>query len=76
MFVPSNAKKKQLKTAPERNALSVEKAEFMRRREMIGATDGHLGAQLLKPEQAGYLIVEKKFVLRKQHLLSYDRNRP
>jgi Winged helix DNA-binding domain len=29
------------------------------------ATDGNLGAQLLKLEEAGYVAVEKKFVLRK-----------
>ena len=30
-----------------------------------GSTDGNLGAQLLKLEEAGYVAVEKKFVLRK-----------
>lgn len=29
------------------------------------ATDGNLGAQLLKLEEAGYVEVEKKFVMRK-----------
>jgi DNA-binding PadR family transcriptional regulator len=33
------------------------------------ATDGNLGAQLLKLEQTGYVAVEKKFVLRKPQTL-------
>jgi DNA-binding transcriptional ArsR family regulator len=43
----------------------VEEAEFTWLREKTGSTDGNLGAQLLKLEEAGYLVVEKKFVLRK-----------
>ena len=43
----------------------VEKAEFTWLREQTGATDGNLGAQLLKLEEAGYLAMEKKFVQRK-----------
>ncbi len=43
----------------------VDEAEFTWLREKTGATDGNLGAQLMKLEEAGYLSVEKKFVLRK-----------
>jgi len=43
----------------------VDRAEFTWLREKTGATDGNLGAQLLKLEEAGYVAVEKKFVLRK-----------
>lgn len=44
---------------------SVEEADFTWLREKTGSTDGNLGAQLLKLEEAGYLTVEKKFVQRK-----------
>ena len=44
---------------------AVEEAEFTWLRAKTQATDGNLGAQLLKLEQAGYVAVEKKFVLRK-----------
>ena len=47
----------------------VEEAEFTWLREKTGATDGNLGAQLLKLEEAGYVTVEKKFVLRKPQSL-------
>ena len=43
----------------------VEEAEFTWLRLKTGATDGNLGAQLLKLEEAGYVAVEKKFVERK-----------
>lgn len=43
----------------------VEEAEFTWLRAKTQATDGNLGAQLLKLEEAGYVKVEKKFVLRK-----------
>ena len=43
----------------------VEAAEFTWLRGKTEATDGNLGAQLLKLEEAGYVTVEKKFVLRK-----------
>ena len=39
----------------------VEEAEFTWLRGKTGATDGNLGAQLLKLEEAGYIAVEKKF---------------
>jgi DNA-binding PadR family transcriptional regulator len=48
---------------------SAEKAEFTWLREKTGATDGNLGAQLLKLEEAGFVKVEKKFVLRKPQSL-------
>jgi DNA-binding PadR family transcriptional regulator len=43
----------------------VEQAEFTWLRGKTGSTDGNLGAQLLKLEEAKYLAVEKKFVMRK-----------
>jgi DNA-binding HxlR family transcriptional regulator len=47
----------------------VEQAEFTWLRAKTEATDGNLGAQLLKLEEAGYVSVEKKFVLRKPQTL-------
>jgi DNA-binding HxlR family transcriptional regulator len=47
----------------------VEEAEFTWLREKTGATDGNLGAQLLKLEEAGYVAVEKRFVERKPQSL-------
>ena len=47
----------------------VEEAEFTWLRARTAATDGNLGAQLLKLEEAGYVTVEKKFVLRKPQTL-------
>jgi DNA-binding PadR family transcriptional regulator len=47
----------------------VEEAEFTWLRTKTTSTDGNLGAQLLKLEEAGYLTVEKKFVLRKPQTL-------
>jgi DNA-binding PadR family transcriptional regulator len=44
---------------------SVEQAEFTWLRAKTQATDGNLGAQLLKLEEAGYVVIKKKFVLRK-----------
>jgi DNA-binding PadR family transcriptional regulator len=44
---------------------SVERAEFTWLRSKTQATDGNLGAQLLKLEEAGYVTMKKKFVLRK-----------
>src|ERR1700730_4524613 len=43
----------------------VDQAEFTWLREKTGATDGNLGAHLMKLEAAGYLAVDKKFVARK-----------
>ena len=47
----------------------VEEAEFTWLRTKTGSTDGNLGAQLLKLEEAGYVSVEKKFVQRKPQSL-------
>jgi DNA-binding PadR family transcriptional regulator len=47
----------------------VEEAEFTWLRGKTGSTDGNLGAQLLKLEEAGYVAVEKKFVTRKPQTL-------
>ena len=44
---------------------TVDEAEFTWLRARTGSTDGNLGAQLLKLEEAGYVSVDKKFVLRK-----------
>jgi len=44
---------------------SVDDAEFTWLRDKTGATDGNLGAHLSKLEEAGYIGVEKKFILRK-----------
>ncbi|HWA95167.1 MAG TPA: transcriptional regulator [Terracidiphilus sp.] len=44
---------------------TVEEAEFTWLRTKTGATDGNLGAQLGKLEEAGYVAVEKTFVQRK-----------
>ena len=43
----------------------VDEAEFTWLRSKTGSTDGNLGAQLLKLEEAGYVAAEKRFVLRK-----------
>jgi DNA-binding PadR family transcriptional regulator len=47
----------------------VEKAEFTWLRSKTESTDGNLGAQLLKLEEAGYVAVEKKFVSRRPQTL-------
>jgi DNA-binding transcriptional ArsR family regulator len=44
---------------------SVDDAEFTWLRDKTGSTDGNLGAHLSKLEEAGYIGVEKKFILRK-----------
>ena len=43
----------------------VEEAEFTWLRGKTGSTDGNLGAQLLKLEEAGYVSMEKRFAGRK-----------
>jgi len=48
---------------------SMEEAEFTWLRARTGSTDGNLGAQLSKLEEAGYVSVEKKFVQRKPQSL-------
>ena len=47
----------------------VEEAEFIWLRAKTEATDGNLGAQLIKLEAAGYVAVKKKFVSRKPQTL-------
>jgi DNA-binding PadR family transcriptional regulator len=47
----------------------VEEAEFTWLRAKTGSTDGNLGAQLLKLEEAGYISVEKRFIERKPQSL-------
>ena len=44
---------------------AVEEADFTWLRARTGSTDGNLGAQLLKLEEAGYVSFEKKFVERR-----------
>src|ERR1700734_2794388 len=44
---------------------TVEQAEFTWLRAKTGSTDGNLGAQLLKLEEAKYVSMQKKFVMRK-----------
>jgi DNA-binding PadR family transcriptional regulator len=45
--------------------VGVDEAEFTWLRAKTGSTDGNLGAQLLKLEEAGYVSMDKRFVLRK-----------
>jgi DNA-binding transcriptional ArsR family regulator len=45
--------------------VGVDEAEFTWLRAKTGSTDGNLGAQLLKLEEAGYVSMNKRFVLRK-----------
>lgn len=47
----------------------VEQAEFTWLRAKTGSTDGNLGAQMMKLEEAGYVAVEKSFVQRKPQTL-------
>jgi DNA-binding PadR family transcriptional regulator len=47
----------------------VDEAEFTWLRTRTGSTDGNLGAQLMKLEEAGYVAVEKRFVRRKPQSL-------
>lgn len=49
-----------LKALPDRELL-----EFARLKNMVGATDGNLGAHISTLEQAGYVEVEKDFIARK-----------
>ncbi|MGO8819219.1 MAG: winged helix-turn-helix domain-containing protein [Terriglobia bacterium] len=47
----------------------VEEADFIWLRNKTGSTDGNLGAQLAKLEEAGYVRVKKRFVNRKPRTL-------
>jgi DNA-binding HxlR family transcriptional regulator len=49
--------------------MGVDDADFTWLRERTGATDGNLGAQLMKLEEAGYVAMKKRFVLRKPQTL-------
>jgi DNA-binding PadR family transcriptional regulator len=49
--------------------MTVEEAEFTWLRARTGSTDGNLGAQMAKLEEAGYVAVEKNFVQRKPQTL-------
>jgi len=49
--------------------MGVDEAEFTWLRSKTGSTDGNLGAQLMKLEEAGYVAVEKQFVNRKPQSL-------
>lgn len=49
--------------------VAVSEADFTWLREKTGSTDGNLGAQMLKLEEAGYISVEKRFVARKPQTL-------
>jgi DNA-binding MarR family transcriptional regulator len=42
-----------------------ESAEFTFLRDLLGLTDGNLGAHVRKLEEEGYLLVEKAFIQRK-----------
>lgn|SRR5579859_2785258 len=83
MPTPANAAARSMPEMPDLNPVvhgklrlallsllsGVEAAEFTWLRAKTDATDGNLGAQLLKLEEAGYVVVEKRFVLRKPQSL-------
>ena len=56
-----------LKIMAALNALAATSAaiEFTRLKELVGATDGNLGAHLETLEKAGYIVIEKRFEKRK-----------
>lgn len=43
----------------------MEQTDFTWLRDKTGSTDGNLGAQMLKLEEAGYVAMEKRFAGRK-----------
>jgi DNA-binding PadR family transcriptional regulator len=45
--------------------VAVEQADFTWLRDKTASTDGNLGAQMLKLEEAGYVAMEKRFAGRK-----------
>jgi DNA-binding PadR family transcriptional regulator len=49
--------------------IGVEKADFTWLRDKTGSTDGNLGAQMLKLEDAGYASMQKRFAGRKPQTL-------
>jgi DNA-binding MarR family transcriptional regulator len=49
--------------------VGVEEADFTWLRDKTGSTDGNLGAQMLKLEEAGYVGMQKRFAGRKPQTL-------
>jgi len=49
--------------------VAAEEADFTWLRDKTGSTDGNLGAQMLKLEEAGYVAMEKRFAGRKPQTL-------
>jgi DNA-binding transcriptional ArsR family regulator len=49
--------------------IGVEEADFTWLRQKTGSTDGNLGAQMLKLEEAGYVAMKKRFIGRKPQTL-------
>jgi DNA-binding HxlR family transcriptional regulator len=49
--------------------IGVGEADFSWLRQKTGSTDGNLGAQMLKLEEAGYVAMEKRFAGRKPQTL-------
>jgi DNA-binding transcriptional ArsR family regulator len=49
--------------------VGIEEADFTWLRQKTGSTDGNLGAQMLKLEEAGYVAMEKRFSGRKPQTL-------
>ena len=49
--------------------IGVEEAEFIWLRQKTASTDGNLGAQMLKLEEAGYVEMKKQFAGRKPQTL-------
>jgi len=49
--------------------VATEQADFTWLRDKTGSTDGNLGAQMLKLEEAGYVAMEKRFTGRKPQTL-------
>ena len=45
--------------------ITVDEADFTWLRDKTGSTDGNLGAQMMKLEEAGYVAMEKRFAGRK-----------
>jgi DNA-binding transcriptional ArsR family regulator len=45
--------------------VGVEEAEFTWLRDKTGSTDGNLGAQMIRLEEAGYVSMQKRFAGRK-----------
>jgi DNA-binding MarR family transcriptional regulator len=49
--------------------VTVQEADFTWLRQRTGSTDGNLGAQMQKLEEAGYVAMEKRFAGRKPQTL-------